>query len=53
MWIELERGMIEVGGKSFRFAPYPESLKQILEAGGLIPYLAKYVLPAQPALKRS
>ena len=53
MWMELERGIIEVGGKSFRFAPYPESLKQILEAGGLIPYLAKYVLPAQPSLKRS
>ena len=53
MWMELERGIIEVGGKSFRFAPYPESLKQILEAGGLIPYLAKYVLPQQQVAKRS
>jgi len=53
MWMELERGIIEVGGKSFRFAPYPESLKQILEAGGLIPYLAKYVLPQQQVVKRS
>ena len=52
MWMDLERGMIEVGGKSFRFAPYPESLKQIVDAGGLIPYLAKYVLPAQRSLKR-
>ena len=52
MWMELERGIIEVGGKSFRFAPYPESLKQILEAGGLIPYLAKYVLPQQQVAKR-
>ena len=53
MWMELERGIIEVQGKSFRFAPYPESLKQILEAGGLIPYLAKYVLPQQQVAKRS
>jgi 3-isopropylmalate/(R)-2-methylmalate dehydratase small subunit len=52
IWIDFERGIIDVQGKSFRFATYPESLKQILEAGGLIPYLAKYVLPAQEALKR-
>ena len=51
MWMDLERGGIEVQGKSFRFAPYPESLKQILDAGGLIPYLAKYVLPARQPMK--
>jgi 3-isopropylmalate/(R)-2-methylmalate dehydratase small subunit len=47
LWIDLDRGIAEVQGKSFRFAPYPESLKQIVDAGGLIPYLAKYVLPQQ------
>lgn len=52
MWIDLERGSVEVQGKNFTFAPYPESLKQILDAGGLIPYLAKYVLPAQESMKR-
>ncbi len=52
LWIDLEHGMVEVQGKSFSFDSYPESLKQILDAGGLIPYLAKYVLPAQEALKR-
>ncbi|HTM06761.1 MAG TPA: 3-isopropylmalate dehydratase [Verrucomicrobiae bacterium] len=51
MSIDLDGGLIEAAGKSFRFAPYPQSLKQILDAGGLIPYLAKFVLPQQ-ALKR-
>lgn len=47
LWVDYERGLVEVQGKSYPFAPYPESLRQILEAGGLIPYLAKYVLPQQ------
>ncbi len=50
--IDLDGGVAEAQGKSFRFASYPESLKQILEAGGLIPYLAKYVLPQQEMAKR-
>lgn len=50
--IDLDRGVAESQGKSFRFASFPESLKQILEAGGLIPYLAKYVLPQQEMAKR-
>jgi 3-isopropylmalate/(R)-2-methylmalate dehydratase small subunit len=49
MWIDVEAGVIETAGKSFHFAPYPKSLKQILDAGGLIPYVAKYVLPHQAA----
>jgi 3-isopropylmalate/(R)-2-methylmalate dehydratase small subunit len=53
LWIDLESGIVETQGKSFRFAPYPQSLKQILDAGGLIPYLAKYVLPQQKAATRS
>lgn len=51
LWIDLERGIVDMEGKSFRFASYPESLKQILEAGGLISYLAKYVLPQQEGKK--
>ncbi|MBI4523561.1 MAG: 3-isopropylmalate dehydratase [Deltaproteobacteria bacterium] len=51
IWVDLAGGIAEVEGKSFRFASYPESLKQILDAGGLIPYLAKYVLPQQQGLK--
>lgn len=50
--IDIDRGIVEVQGKSFGFSPYPESLKQILEAGGLIPYLAKVVLPAQETIQR-
>lgn len=45
--IDYASGTVEVAGKGFRFASYPESLKQILESGGLIPYLAKYVLPGR------
>ena len=47
LWIDYAAGAVEVDGKSFRFAPYPESLRRILEAGGLIPYLAKHLLPAR------
>ena len=52
MWIDYAEGTVEVKEKTFSFTSYPESLKQILEAGGLIPYLAKHVLPAQEAVKR-
>lgn len=52
LWIDYARGIVEVQGRSFGFASYPESLTQIIEAGGLIPYLAKYVLPQQEARKR-
>jgi len=47
LWVDYARGLVEVRGKSYPFAAYPESLRQILEAGGLIPYLARYVLPRQ------
>jgi 3-isopropylmalate/(R)-2-methylmalate dehydratase small subunit len=50
--IDLDGGMVEVQGKSFGFSPFPESLKQILEAGGLIPYLARSILPQQQTMKR-
>ncbi len=51
LWLDLEEGIAEVQEKNFRFAAFPESLKQLLDAGGLIPYLAKYVLPQQRAAK--
>ncbi|MBX5467481.1 MAG: 3-isopropylmalate dehydratase [Firmicutes bacterium] len=43
--IDLEAGTVEVKGRRFTFPPYPESLRRILDAGGLIPYLARYVIP--------
>ena len=43
--IDTPAGTVTVGEQVFHFAPYPESLRQILEAGGLMPYLSKYVLP--------
>ncbi len=46
-WIDYVGGTVQVGDRSFPFAPYPDSLKKILESGGLIPYLAKHVLPAR------
>lgn len=46
-WINYVGGTVQVKERSFRFAPYPESLKEILESGGLIPYLKQHVLPAR------
>jgi 3-isopropylmalate/(R)-2-methylmalate dehydratase small subunit len=51
MSLDLDAGIAAVQGKSFYFAAFPESLKQILDAGGLIPYIAKYVLPQQRSAK--
>ena len=51
LWLDLDAGIATVQGKNFRFAAFPESLKQLLDAGGLIPYIAKYVLPQQRAAK--
>jgi 3-isopropylmalate/(R)-2-methylmalate dehydratase small subunit len=45
--IDSEAGSVLVGGQVFHFDPYPESLSQIVDAGGLIPYVAKYILPAR------
>jgi 3-isopropylmalate dehydratase small subunit len=41
LYVDVEAGTIEAGGRTFAFAPYPESLRRILDAGGLIPYLAR------------
>jgi len=47
LWIDYATGTVEAGKKTFRFAPYPESLRRILESGGLIPYVAQHVLPGR------
>lgn len=47
LWIDYKGGMVQAEGRSFGFTPYPESLRQILESGGLIPYITGRVLPAQ------
>ncbi|OGA95503.1 MAG: 3-isopropylmalate dehydratase [Burkholderiales bacterium RIFCSPHIGHO2_12_FULL_61_11] len=44
--IDTTSGTVTVGDQAFRFDPYPESLQRILDAGGLIPYVARYVLSA-------
>ena len=41
LFVDVEVGTIETGGREFTFAPYPEALRRLLDAGGLIPYLAK------------
>ena len=43
--IDTAAGTVTADGNVFRFAAYPENLQRILDAGGLIPYLARYVLP--------
>ncbi|MCD6098875.1 3-isopropylmalate dehydratase small subunit [bacterium] len=37
--IDLEKGEIIVCDRRLRFQPYPEQIKKIIEAGGLIPYI--------------
>jgi 3-isopropylmalate dehydratase small subunit len=44
--VDMVAGTITARNQIFRFAPYPESLRQILEAGGLLPYVAQHVLQA-------
>ena len=38
-----EAGELEVGGRTYHFAPYPQSLARIIESGGLIPYLSRTI----------
>ena len=37
--VDYRAGEVSVKGKSYSFSPYPEGLRAILEAGGLLPYL--------------
>lgn len=41
--IDMEAATVTTGGQSFPFAPYPDSLLRILDAGGLIPYVARQI----------
>lgn len=37
--VDYHAGVVETGGERYTFAPYPEHLREILEAGGLIAHL--------------
>jgi 3-isopropylmalate/(R)-2-methylmalate dehydratase small subunit len=39
--VDVQSGTVEAAGRSFEFTPYPEALRRILDAGGLIPFLAR------------
>tara|TARA_B110000503_G_C7172487_1_gene425019 strand:- start:3537 stop:4052 length:516 start_codon:yes stop_codon:yes gene_type:complete len=39
VWVDYNAGIVTVEGKEFPFTPYPPMLRDILEAGGLIPQL--------------
>jgi 3-isopropylmalate dehydratase small subunit len=49
--VDVEGGVVQVGGERFAFPGYPESLRRILLAGGLIPFL-KTSPPPQPSPAR-
>ncbi|MDA8034091.1 MAG: 3-isopropylmalate dehydratase [Actinomycetota bacterium] len=44
VWVDLEAGEVRAGDASVPFPPFPASLRRILDAGGLIPYLARHVV---------
>ena len=50
--VDMAAGTVTTGGRSFPFPPYPDSLLRILDAGGLIPYVAGQIqagrVPAGP-----
>lgn len=37
--VDYEEGLVFAGRREFSFTPYPENLRRILDAGGLVPYL--------------
>jgi 3-isopropylmalate/(R)-2-methylmalate dehydratase small subunit len=39
--IDLERGTIVLRDKTFNFAPFPEQIRSLLQAGGMVPFLKK------------
>jgi 3-isopropylmalate/(R)-2-methylmalate dehydratase small subunit len=41
IWVDYDEGTVETAGRTFRFAPYPQGLKEILRDGGLIPHLMR------------
>ena len=42
--VDLEEGTLHAGETTLGFTPFPASLRRILDAGGLIPYLARHVV---------
>ena len=40
LFVDVEAGTVEAGGRTFSVTPYPASLRHIVDAGGLIPYVA-------------
>lgn len=47
--VDVAAGTIEVKGKTFTFPAYPENLTLILNAGGLIPYVARKLEAERPS----
>lgn len=41
VWVDYDAGAVEVGTERFAFAPYPGGIKEILESGGLMPYIVR------------
>ncbi len=39
--VDVEGGIVHAAGREFAFSPYPEALRRLMDAGGLIPYLAR------------
>lgn len=39
--IDLEGGTIRTRNQTFRFPPFPEQVRELLDAGGMTPYLKK------------
>jgi 3-isopropylmalate/(R)-2-methylmalate dehydratase small subunit len=39
--VDVSAGTVEVRGRKYAFPPYPQSLAHIVNAGGLIPYVAE------------
>ncbi|MCX5906471.1 MAG: 3-isopropylmalate dehydratase [Deltaproteobacteria bacterium] len=39
--IDLERGAIEAGKRTFRFPAIPREVRELLDAGGMVPYLKR------------
>jgi 3-isopropylmalate/(R)-2-methylmalate dehydratase small subunit len=41
LYVDVEAGAVETAAGRFEFTPYPTALREILDAGGLIPHLAR------------
>lgn len=41
MTVDFDRGVVESGGKSAKFAPFGPSILEIIAAGGLVPFMSQ------------